>query len=97
MILCGIFLSHDSDELMEWLVAADTIAAKVRSTGELFADPESDKKGLVVSMDHPAFGPLQLSGVPVKFSATPGFISRPPPTLGEHTEELLAEIKLDSN
>lgn len=91
VILRGIFLSHDSDELMQWLVAADTIAAKVRSTGELFADPESDKKGLVVSTDHPTFGPLQLSGIPVKFSATPGVISRPPPLLGEHTAEVLGE------
>lgn len=91
VILCGIFLSHDSDQLMEWLVAADTIAAKVRSTGELFADPESGKKGLVVSTDHPTFGPLQLSGIPVKFSATPGVISRPPPLLGEHTAEVLGE------
>ncbi|RLA07547.1 MAG: CoA transferase [Gammaproteobacteria bacterium] len=89
VIVSGIFLSHDSDELMQWLVAADTIAARVRSTADLFADPESHKKGLLVSADHPTLGPLQLSGVPVKFSATPGVISRPPPLLGEHTDEVL--------
>ena len=90
IILRGIFLSNDSDELMARLVAADSIAAKVRSTGELFADPESRTKGLVVETDHPTFGPLQLSGVPVKFSATPGNVSRPPPLLGEHNQEILS-------
>ena len=95
IILSGIFLSHDSEQLMDWLVAADTIAARVRSTAELFNDPESHRKGLVVPAQHPTLGPIQLSGIPVKFSATPGAISRPPPLLGEHTKELLGQLDLD--
>ena len=46
---------------------------------------------MVVETDH-ASGPLRVIGVSVKLSATPGAVRRPPPALGEHTAEVLAEL-----
>jgi crotonobetainyl-CoA:carnitine CoA-transferase CaiB-like acyl-CoA transferase len=40
---------------------------------------------------HPTVGELKLVGMPYKFSDTPAAVRRPPPLLGEHTEEILAE------
>jgi crotonobetainyl-CoA:carnitine CoA-transferase CaiB-like acyl-CoA transferase len=47
---------------------------------------------MVQTVEHPAAGPLSLIGVPFRFSETLGDIRRPPPMLGEHTDEVLAQI-----
>lgn len=46
---------------------------------------------MVAEVDHPACGPVKLVNTPLKYShATPG-VRRPPPTLGQHTDEILGE------
>jgi crotonobetainyl-CoA:carnitine CoA-transferase CaiB-like acyl-CoA transferase len=42
-------------------------------------------------VEHPTIGGLKLVGMPYKFSGTPASVRRPPPTLGEHTNEILRE------
>lgn len=47
---------------------------------------------MVTEVDHPSCGPIKLVNTPIKYSeATPG-VRSPPPTLGQHTDEILAEI-----
>jgi succinate--hydroxymethylglutarate CoA-transferase len=47
---------------------------------------------MVVDVDHPACGPIKLVNTPIKYShATPG-VRTPPPTLGQHTDEILGEV-----
>ena len=46
---------------------------------------------MIVDVDHPVAGKLQVPGVVVKLSETPGQILTPAPTLGQHTHELLKE------
>lgn len=49
-------------------------------------------RGMVTEVDHPACGPIKLVNTPIKYShATPG-VRTPPPTLGQHTDEILEEI-----
>jgi crotonobetainyl-CoA:carnitine CoA-transferase CaiB-like acyl-CoA transferase len=49
---------------------------------------------MVVDLQHPVAGATKAIGLPIKFSSTPGKVRRPAPLLGEHTEEILAEIAL---
>lgn len=49
-------------------------------------------RDMVKEVDHPTCGPMKLVNTPVKYSySTPG-IRTPPPTLGQHTDEVLREI-----
>ena len=43
-------------------------------------------------MRHPVVGRIKQTGIPVKFSRTPGELRRPPPLLGEHNGEILAGL-----
>ena len=46
---------------------------------------------MVVNVEHPKAGTIQVTGVPVKLSDTPGAVTLPPPLLGEHTAQVLTE------
>ncbi len=49
-------------------------------------------RDMVTEVQHPSCGPMKLVNTPVKYShSTPG-IRSPPPTLGQHTDEVLTEI-----
>ena len=51
---------------------------------------------MIETVGHLTAGPVQQLGLPVKLSDTPGAISRPPPTLGQHTTDVLAgDLNLD--
>ncbi|HEY8709766.1 MAG TPA: CaiB/BaiF CoA-transferase family protein, partial [Burkholderiaceae bacterium] len=79
----------------QWL--ADLEAAKVpcgaiNSLAEVFTDPQVQQRGMVNAWQHPLDPALRLVASPMKLSATPVRTDRPPPLLGQHTEEVLAEL-----
>ena len=79
----------------EWLAELEEVgvpAGPVMDHGEVFTDPHTLARDMVVELDHPAVGKMNTIGTPVKLAATPGSIERPAPLLGEHTEEVLAEL-----
>jgi crotonobetainyl-CoA:carnitine CoA-transferase CaiB-like acyl-CoA transferase len=79
----------------EWLAAfedADLPAGPVLSIDAMHRDPQTLARGMVVDVVHPVAGATKAIGLPIKFSDTPGRIGRPGPVLGEHTEEVLAEV-----
>jgi crotonobetainyl-CoA:carnitine CoA-transferase CaiB-like acyl-CoA transferase len=91
-ILAELFAGKPRDEWVRILWEKDIPAGPVNSFEEAFADPQIQARGMLMHVDHPVEGRLPQIGFPVKFSDTPGAITRPPPTLGEHTDELLAEL-----
>jgi len=79
-------------EWMDLLVDAAVPCGPVNDMQSLFADPQVRHRGMVAEIPHPTIGTLRLTGVPVRHSETPGTIRRPPPLLGEHTDEILADV-----
>ncbi len=83
----------------DWLSALE--AAKVpcgpiNDLAEVFADPQVQARGMTQRVAHPLAVSLQLVSSPLKLSATPTTLRRPPPLLGQHTDEVLAELGIDS-
>lgn len=46
-------------------------------------------RNMVVQIDHPTCGPIKLVNTPIKYSDAEPCIRSPPPTLGQHTDEIL--------
>jgi crotonobetainyl-CoA:carnitine CoA-transferase CaiB-like acyl-CoA transferase len=66
----------------------------INDLAEVFADPQVQARGMTIELPHPAAGgkPTRLIANPIKFSDTPISYDRAPPTLGEHTDEVLREL-----
>lgn len=57
---------------------------------QVFDDPQSQHLGMRQRIQHPTVGEISVTGHPSVYSATPASIRIPPPTLGQHTNEVLA-------
>ena len=82
----------------DWLEAFDRAgvpAGPVRFVEELLDDEQVAANDLVVELDHPLAGKLRMVGPIISMSETPLSVQGASPTLGEHTDEILASLGLD--
>ncbi len=79
------------DDLLERLHAADVLTAPINEVEDVVTDPQILHNEMIVSIDHPTLGKIDVTGVPIRFYGTPAAIRKHPPLLGEHTRELLQE------
>jgi len=77
---------------MRLLDEAGIPAGPINNVSEALGSPQTLARDMVTEVHHPTAGALKLLGLPLRFSETPGAIVRPPPTLGQHTEEILGEL-----
>ena len=84
------------DEAMARFEAEDVLVAPVNEYPDVFADPQVLHNEMVLRADVPHVGEMAFVGVPVKLSDTPGALRSAPPTVGQHNEELLADLGYSS-
>jgi crotonobetainyl-CoA:carnitine CoA-transferase CaiB-like acyl-CoA transferase len=87
--------SRPTTTWVDVLTAAEVPVGEVRDLAQVFADPQVAALDMVATVVHPTIGDLRLTGLPWTLSGTPASIRRPPPLLGEHSDEILAELGYD--
>ena len=86
--------ARSTDEWLRALADADVPGGAVTDVLAAFQSPEAAARSMLVEIEHPALGVLRQAGIPIEFGATPGSVRTAPPLLGEHTDEVLAELGL---
>lgn len=76
-------------EWMKLLRGAGIPCSPIHSLGQALEHPQVAARGLIVSSEHAVLGPLQNVGLPIRFQDEERIANRPPPLLGEHSEEIL--------
>ena len=82
---------------IEVLKQAGVPCGSVRDLAEVLSDPQLVERMMVLPMQHPKAGAMQVLGVPVKLSDTAGGVRTPPPVLGQHSHAVLAELGYDTD
>ena len=90
-----IMVSRPKAEWISVLRAAGIPCGPVRSVEEALSDPLAVAREVVTEIDHPTIGTMSTLGLSLQLNDTPAEIRRPPPLLGEHTEEILVGLGYD--
>jgi succinate--hydroxymethylglutarate CoA-transferase len=90
-------LSHDgADAWLDKLKAVGVPCGKINSVADALDDPHTVARDMIETVEHSTIGALKMLGIPFKFSDTACSVRRAPPTLGQHSDEILkGELGLD--
>lgn len=81
--------------IAEWLAIfeqANVPCSPIKNIAEVFSDPHVQSRGARIDLQHPVTGRMPGIANPMRFSKSPVAYDRAPPTLGQHTGEVLAEV-----
>lgn len=87
-----VFVNRTTQEWVDTLLEAGVWCSPVRSMQEAVDELREEGSELLVQVDHPRAGALELVGCPITMSETPWSLRFPPPLVGEHTDEVLGEV-----
>ena len=93
-VLPGLAAQKTAQEWLDGLTERGVPCGAINTLDAVFADPQVRHREMQVSVPYPGAqgGRVELIGNPIKYSKTPVAYDRPPPRLGEHTEEVLEEL-----
>ena len=95
-LLAAHLKQRPRDEWLALLDAHKVPCGPINNLAEVFADPQVQARQMSVPVPHPHNEALHLVASPMKLSATPVQNRRPPPLLGQHTDEVLAQLGLSA-
>jgi crotonobetainyl-CoA:carnitine CoA-transferase CaiB-like acyl-CoA transferase len=79
-------------EVVRALTTAGVPAAPVNNVAEMVADPQVQAREMFVELQHATYGPVKITGTPLKLSETPGRVERLAPLPGEHNEAIFVGL-----
>ena len=89
--LTRYFERASSAEWLTRLEKAGVPAGPVLDVKQMHSDPQALARKMIVETTHPTAGKVKGIGLPIKFSETPGNMTRPAPKFGQHTRDVLRE------
>jgi crotonobetainyl-CoA:carnitine CoA-transferase CaiB-like acyl-CoA transferase len=69
-------------------------AGQIRTLDKVYEWEQTKSQGLLIDVQHSTLGPIQLPGPPLRFDGVAQVQHRPPPVLGQHTDEVLAWLEM---
>ena len=91
-LLNEILGERSADEWMKRFEAAGVPAGRIRTVPEVCESEHLKARGMIQRLTHPTAGAISVFGVPITLHGTPGAVKTPPPTLGEHTDQILKSL-----
>lgn len=85
------FQTKTMDEWLHILKEGGVPVGPINDVERVIKDPGVIAREMIVTTHHPIAGDVEMAGVPIKLSETPGSVDAPAPTLGQHTREVLKE------
>lgn len=89
--LTKTFVTKTMDEWLHILKEGGIPVGPINDVERVIKDPAVIARDMIVTTHHPVAGDVEMAGVPIKLSDTPGSVDGPAPTLGQHTREILKE------
>ena len=89
ILLEQLFAEHETAYWLSLIEKAKIPCGPVNSIEQVVNDPQVQFRNMITAVDHPVAGEVHMSGIPIKLSRTPGGVTLPPPTLGQHSIEIL--------
>jgi crotonobetainyl-CoA:carnitine CoA-transferase CaiB-like acyl-CoA transferase len=90
-LLEPVMMGRGATDWIDRLRSRGIPCGRIRTVQEVCEDPQVLARDMVVALEHPEAGPIRVTGVPIKLSDTPGAVEAPPPSLGQHTAEVLSD------
>ncbi|MCH9670504.1 MAG: CoA transferase [Gammaproteobacteria bacterium] len=94
--LSAHFAKQTTQAWLERMRSAGVPCGPVRQVSEALESEEVRERGLIHTVQHPTAGDIEVLGSPVRLSETPVVAPTAPPLLGEHTDDVLAELGLST-
>ena len=91
-LLAGVFATRTTREWVDALEDAGVPNGPINTIEQVFAEPQVIARGMRIELPHPTAGTVPLVASPMRFTGTPLEFKVPPPTLGQHTDEILREV-----
>jgi crotonobetainyl-CoA:carnitine CoA-transferase CaiB-like acyl-CoA transferase len=96
-LLRGVTIMRGTADWVAAMEVAGVPCGPINTLDRVFEDPQVQARGLRIEMPHPLAGTVPLVANPIRLSGTPVAYRRAPPTLGQHTDEVLAQwLQLDA-
>jgi crotonobetainyl-CoA:carnitine CoA-transferase CaiB-like acyl-CoA transferase len=88
--------ARTSEAWADAFLAAGIPAAPIYDYAQALSSEQAEARDMVMEIEHPVEGRIPALGFPVKMGGTPQRVRHPPPLLGQHTDDILAEMGYDA-